>query len=95
VGLTKRRLQQHPPQGLGVQRQKAKDDIRENRRWTEWDSFRDGLGPQGLVSPPHVLISADQNYAYTFSSHFGWKATWQWPTQHHSALISTDQSAQH
>ena len=50
---------------------------------------------RGLVSPPHVLISADQNYAYTFSSHFGWKATQQWPTQHHSALISTDQSAQH
>jgi len=49
---------------------------------------------QGLVSPPHVLISADQNYAYTFSSHFGWKATRQWPTQHHSVLISTDQSAQ-
>jgi hypothetical protein len=30
----------------------------------------------------------------SFSSHFGWKSTQQWLTQHHSVLISTDQSAQ-
>jgi len=39
-----------------------------------------------LISTELQRLSADQNHAYTFSSHFGWKATWKWPTQHHSAL---------
>ena len=41
-----------------------------------------------LIGKRIFLISSDQNQNSSFPSHFGWKATQQWP---HSALLSADQ----